>query len=71
MNSESKESFLFINQTSAMLFAQGFQLSKIPRHHPSSTFFFFHFMFIIIYLKLDIDIDNINIFMSMVVDRGK
>ncbi len=33
MNSKSKESILFIKQTSAMLFAQGFQLCKIPPHH--------------------------------------
>jgi hypothetical protein len=33
MNSESKESILFIKQTSAMLSAQGFQLSKIPPPH--------------------------------------
>jgi len=43
MNSESKESLLFINQTSAMLFAQGFQLSKIPPHHPPLPFSFFPF----------------------------
>jgi hypothetical protein len=51
MNSESKESLLFIIQTSAMLFAQGFQLSKIPPHHPPLPFFA-HFMIIIIYLKI-------------------
>ncbi len=52
MNSESKESILFIKQTSAMLFAQGFQLSKIPPHHSPPSTFFSHFMIIIIYIKI-------------------
>jgi hypothetical protein len=52
MNFESKNPLLFVNQTSAMLFAQGFQLSKIlPSPHPLLPFFF-HFMIITIYLKI-------------------
>jgi hypothetical protein len=38
MNSESKTSLSFINQTSAMLFAEAFKLSKIP-HQPPLHFF--------------------------------
>ncbi len=52
MNSESKESILFIKKTSAMLFAQGFQLSKIPPHHSPPSTFFSHFMIIIIYIQI-------------------
>ncbi len=70
MKSESKESLLFINQASAMLFAQGFQLSKIPPHHPPLPFFSILWSSLFI-SKLDFDIDSINIFMSMVVDSGK
>ncbi len=67
MNSESKESILFIKQTSAMLFAQGFQLSKIPPHHSPPLPFSPILWSSLFILKLDFDIDN----MSMVVDREK
>jgi hypothetical protein len=67
MNSESKESILFIKQTSAMLFAQGFQLSKIPPNHSPPLPFSPILWSSLFILKLDFDIDN----MSMAVDREK
>ncbi len=58
MNSESKESILFIKKTSAMLSAQGFQLSKIPPHHSPPLPFSTMLWLSLFISKLDFVIDN-------------